>query len=152
MTAEVQTNQTSLYETDFLAWIETTAEQLRNRDYANLDWENLLEEIESMGRSERSRVRSNLIVLLMHLLKWQFQPERRSNSWKASIVEHRRRIRDDLEDSPSFKPYLEKIFLKCYSDAVEQAIAETDLPASTFPTECPYPIAQVMDANFLPKL
>jgi hypothetical protein len=151
MTAELQTNQTSLYETDFLAWIETTAKQLRNRDYANLDWENLIEEVESMGRNERNRVRSNLIVLLMHLLKWQFQPERQSNSWKASIVEHRGRILDDLEDSPSFRPYLDQVLEKCYKRAVEQAIAETDLSPSTFPDECPYTIEQVMDSNFLPK-
>ncbi len=150
MTTELEATRKHLYETDFLQWIETTVEQLRLRDYANIDWENLIDEIEDMGRNERRRLKSNLIVILMHLLKWQHQPERRSSSWKGSIAEHRRRIRDDLKDSPSLKPYLEQIFDECYLDAVEQAIAETDLPAATFPLRCPYRISDLLRVNYLP--
>jgi hypothetical protein len=151
MTTEVSANQKNLYEADYLQWIETTVEKLRQRDYAAVDWENLIEEIADMGRSERRGLRSNLIVVLLHLLKWQYQPQMRSGSWKGSIVEHRQRIRDDLVDSPSLKPYLEEVFAKSYSDAVERASAETGLPAGTFPAECPYTAAQILDSEFLPE-
>lgn len=151
MNTELQGNQPNLYEADYLKWIETTVQRLRERDYFNVDWENLIEEIEDMARNERRRLSSNLIILLMHLLKWQYQPERRSGSWKGSIVEHRRRIRNDLQDSPSLKPYLEQVFSECYPDAVEQAAAETGLPQATFPESCPYTMTEILDTNFLPE-
>jgi hypothetical protein len=150
MTTKLEYNRQSLYETDYLRWIETTVEKLRVQDYSNIDWENLIEEIEDMGRSEHRSLKSNLIVVLTHLLKWQYQPEFRSGSWKGSIVEHRRRIRDTLKESPSLKPYLEEVFAKCYLDAVEQASAETGLPVETFPQACAYTSAEVLGSNFLP--
>jgi hypothetical protein len=106
-----------------LQWIKTTVEKLHCRDYANVDWDNLIEEIEDMGRSEQRSLESNLIVLLLHLLKWQYQPERRSGSWEASMIEHRRRIKKALKESPSLKPYLESIFSEPYIEAVKQAKA-----------------------------
>lgn len=136
MTAKLKANQ-HLYETDYLSWVETTAEKLRVQDYSNIDWENLIEEIEDVGRSERRSLESNLIVILTHLLKWQYQPESRSGSWKGSITEHRRRIRKALKESRSLKPYLEEVFAECYSDAVEQASAETELPVETFRDRAP---------------
>ncbi len=151
MTTELEPNQQSLYETDYLKWIETTVGKLRVQDYSNIDWDNLIEEIEDMGRSERRSLESNLTVVLTHLLKWQYQPDFRSGSWKGSIVEHRRRIREALKDSPSLKPYLEEVFAKCYSDAVEQASAETGLSVETFPQVCPYTSAEVLDSKFLPE-
>jgi Domain of unknown function DUF29 len=150
MTTKLDISRQKLYETDYLKWIETTVEKLRVRDYANIDWENLIEEIEDMGRSERRSLESNLVVLLLHLLKWQFQPDRRSGSWKGSIAEHRRRIRKSLQDSPSLKPYLEEVFSECYSDALEQASAETELSIETFPQLCLYTSAEVLDSNFWP--
>ncbi len=149
MTTELEANRQSLYQTDYQKWIDTTIEKLRLQDYSNIDWENLIEEIEDMGRSERKSLKSNLIVVLTHLLKWQYQPEFRSGSWKGSIVEHRRRIREALSDSPSLKPYLEEVFAGCYLDAVEQASAETGLAVETFPQECPYTSAEVLNSNFL---
>lgn len=140
----------TLYETDYLQWIETTVEKLQNGDYVNVDWENLIEEIEDMGRSERRALKSNLIVVLVHLLKWQFQPERRSGSWEGSIVEHRRRIREAIDDSPSLQSYLESIFFECYSQVVKQAKAETQLPLEIFPGQCPYELAEVLNDEFLP--
>lgn len=150
MTTELEPNQ-HLYEKDYLKWIETTIEKLQAQDYSNIDWENLIEEIQDMGRSERRSLKSNLIVVLTHLLKWQYQPKFRSGSWKSSIIEHRRRIREALKDSPSLKPYLEEVFAECYLDAVEQASAETGLSVETFPHLCPYISAEVLDANFLPE-
>ena len=151
MTKELEANREGLYKTDYLKWIQTTVEQLRVKDYSSIDWENLIEEIEDMGRSERRSLESNLIVVLTHLLKWQCQPEFRSGSWKGSIVEHRRRIRKALKESPSLKPYLEEVLAECYLDAVEQASAETELPVETFPQECPYTSAEVLDSSFLPE-
>ncbi|MEP0753068.1 DUF29 domain-containing protein [Trichocoleus sp. Lan] len=151
MTRELETNRQSLYETDYLKWIQTTVEKLQVGDYSNIEWENLIEEIEDMGRSERRSLKSNLIIVLTHLLKWQFQPEKRSGSWKGSIVEHRRRIREALKDSPSLKPYLEEVFAESYADAVEQASAETALPLEIFPQLCPYTSTEVLDSNFLPE-
>ena len=148
MTTELEPNR-HLYETDYVKWIKTTVEKLRVQDYSNIDWENLIEEIEDMGRSERRNLKSNLIVVLTHLLKWQYQPEFKSGSWKGSIVEHRRRIREALKDSPCLKPYLQEVFDECYSDAVEQANAETGLSVETFPQVCPYTSVEVLDSNFL---
>lgn len=149
MTTELEPNR-HLYETDYLKWIETTVKKLQVQDYSDIDWENLIDEIEDMGRSERRSLKSNLIVILTHLVKWQYQPNFRSGSWKGSIVEHRRRIREALKDSPSLKPYFEEVFAECYSNAVEQASAETGLSVKIFPQLCPYTSAEVLDANFLP--
>lgn len=151
MATELDANRQSLYETDYLKWIETTLENLRVQNYSNIDWENLIEEIDDMARSERRSLKSNLIVVLTHLLKWQYQSEYRSGSWKGSIVEHRRRIREALKESPSLKPYLEEVFAECYSDAVKQASAETGLSVETFPQLCSYKSAEVLDSDFLPE-
>jgi hypothetical protein len=140
----------SLYEADYLGWLEATANALKRKDYGAIDWENMLEEIEDMGRRERQSLKSNLVILLLHLLKWQFQPDKQSNSWNASIVEHRQRLQDSLEESPSLKPYLDTILIKAYGNAVERAAAETGLPEATFPKDCPYGISQIMAKGFLP--
>lgn len=147
----VQTPKQTLYETDYLQWIETTVSKLQNQDYTNVDWENLIEELGDMGRSERRSLKSNLIVILLHLLKWQFQPDKRSGSWEGSIIEHRRRVNEALLDSPSLKPYLESIFAECYTQAVKQAKAETGLSIECFPVSCMYSISEVIDDEFLPK-
>lgn len=151
MTAELNAQRQSLYETDYLKWIEATIDQMKQQNYGAIDWDNLIEEIEDMGRSERRSLESNLTVILLHLLKWQFQPERRSNSWQASIAEHRRRIRKAFKGSPSLKLYFEEVLAECYEDAIELASIETGLPASTFPRSSPYTAAQVLEAGFLPK-
>jgi hypothetical protein len=143
-------NSPTLYETDYLQWIEITIKKLQSQDYKNVDWENLIEEITDMGRSERKSLKSNFIVILVHLLKWQFQPEKRSGSWEGSIIEHRRRVKEALDDSPSLKPYLENIFAECYTQAVKQAKAETGLPLESFPVISPYELSKVTDDEFLP--
>jgi hypothetical protein len=150
MTTELQIVQQSLYDRDFSKWLETTADQLRAKDYANLDWENLIDEIETMGKRERRSLKSNLVILLLHLLKWQYQADQRSGSWKGSIVEHRQRIRDELEDSPSLQPYLIEILDAAYADGRDRAAAETGLAVDWFPAECLYAIGQVLDREFWP--
>ncbi|MCY7383204.1 MAG: DUF29 domain-containing protein [Microcoleus sp. CAN_BIN18] len=151
MTTKLEVDRQKLYNADYLRWIETTVEKLRILDFSNIDWENLIAEIEDMGRSERRSLESNLVVIILHLLKWQFQPDQRSGNWKASIVEHRRRIRKTIKDSPSLKPYLEEVLVECYADAVEQASAKTGLSLETFPQLCIYSAVEVLDSDFLPE-
>ena len=151
MTIELQTVQKSLYETNFAAWITVTAVQLRAQNYTQVDWENLLEELDAMGKRERKSLKSNLIILLLHLLKWQYQPAMRSGSWQGRLVEHRQRLRDDLQDSPSLKPYLLEMLDSAYCDARDRAAAETGLPLQQFPESCEYEIEQIFDRTFLPE-
>lgn len=151
MSTELQFHQQSLYDTDFVCWVETTVKQLRNQNYRDVDWVNLIEEIEEMSRRERKSLKSNLIVILLHLLKWQYQPDYRSGSWRSSIREHRRRINDDLKDSPSLFSYFQEVLAECYIYACEQAADETGLPLDTFPVDCPYFPEQVLNSEYLPE-
>lgn len=139
-----------LYGRDFNLWIVATAELLREGRLTELDVANLLEEIESMGRGEKSALKSNLVVILWHLLKWKYQAEKRSTSWELSIAEHRRRLRDVFEDSPSLKRYFEECFDQCYQDARRQARIETKLAIATFPDSSPFTPEQCLDQDFLP--
>jgi hypothetical protein len=140
----------SLYERDFYLWIEQQAARLRDGRLDELDVANLLEEIEDMGRSEKRAVEGNLVVLLTHLLKYRFQPDQRSSSWRGSIVEHRRRLRKLLRESPSLLTTARAMFSECYADSCEQAAAETGLSPDSFPAELPFTLEQVLDPKYLP--
>ena len=140
----------SLYERDFYLWVEQQAMLLREGRLDHLDVANLLDEVESMGRSEKRAIKSNLIVVLVHLLKYQLQPDQRSGSWRGSIVEHRRRLRDDLEDSPSLHGYAREFFHEAYHNAREQASVESGLPLRALPKSSPYTLDQTLDPEFLP--
>lgn len=139
-----------LYVQDFYLWLETTANLLKEGKLADIDLENLIEEIESMGRKEKQSLKSNLIVLLMHLLKYQYQSPKRSNSWKYTIREHRRRLGEALADSPSLKGYFISVFEPCYQEARKQASDETGLSLDTFPLESPFSIEETLNPDFLP--
>lgn len=139
-----------LYERDFNLWVEEQVALLEAGAFQRLDLENLIEEIRDMARRQRKAIRSDLIVVLTHLLKWQHQSEQRSTSWTGSIVEHRRRIRDEIEESPSLAGYPGEVVERCYRDAREQAAAEAGWPQARFPEACPYTIEQVLDPEFLP--
>lgn len=148
---ELKNNSPSyLYDTDYVGWLDSNVEKLRNQNYAQVDWENLIEEIADVAKSERRSLKSNLIILLVHLLKWQFQSGKRTGSWERSIIEHRRRIKELLKDSPSLKPFLVEIFPECYADALLQTKAETGLPLAIFPEQSPYDLSQILDRDFLP--
>ncbi len=140
-----------LYERDFYAWTVEQAAALRSGQLRRVDVEHVAEEVEDMGKSQRRGVKSALTVVLIHLLKYRFQPERRTNGWRATLREHRRRVRDDLADSPSLRPYTERIFAECYRDAREAAADESGLPVSTFPPVCPFTPEQAFDSGFLPE-
>jgi len=140
-----------LYETDFYGWIQNQAAALRTRSLANLDFDNLVEEIESVGKSEKRELESRLESLLMHLLKWQYQPNFRSASWQITIKDQRRRIADHLEENPSLKNFVPKSHEKIYSYAVTEAAKETGMSDSTFPSECPWTFEQAMAPDFWPE-
>jgi len=141
----------TLYDTDFNLWIEQTVNQLKNGDLQDLDRENLIDEMESMGRSDKREISNRLEVLIMHLLKWQYQSEKQTNSWFSTINEQRRAIRLILKDSPSLKPYLRDNLEECYQEARKEAIRETNLPKNTFPSDCPFSPEQVLDPDYFPE-
>lgn len=144
-------SQPILYDTDFYQWTQTMVLALRQGHWQDLDIENLVEEIESLGRSDKRALKSRLEVLLMHLLKWAYQPKQRSNSWQSTIIEQRLRIQDLLAESPSLKPYLQTEQARCYANARKLAAAETGLALTTFPEICPYPLTAVLTDGFLPN-
>jgi Domain of unknown function DUF29 len=141
----------SLYDRDFYAWTETMAEALRSNNWSALDIENLVEEMESLGRRERQELGNRLAILLGHLLKWQYQQAQRSHSWRATLREQRRRIQRLLLESPSLKPYVATAIAEAYLDGRDLAIQETNLPDETFPIDCPYELEDILDAAFLPE-
>ena len=140
----------SLYDADFYAWTVEQAKLLEGQQWEQLDVPNLIEEIESLGRQQRQELRSRLSVLLGHLLKWQYQPRRRSRSWLATIRIQRRDILRLLQENPSLKPALGKILEDAFANARDLAIAETDLPEQDFPSECLYSLAEILDEVFYP--
>jgi hypothetical protein len=132
------------YEKDFYKWAISQAELLRSGKLVAADIENIAEEIESMGRSEKRELISRLEVLLMHLLKWKFQPSLQSKSRLFTIKEQRIRIINHLEDNPSLKGKLTEIMPKAYKLARIAAMRETGLEESIFPEMCPYSFEQAM--------
>ena len=138
------TTNDDLYDQDFYLWIETISKQLKAGKFAEIDLANLIEEIESMGKSEKRELKSRLIVLLMHLLKWQYQPEKRNESWRSTIIEQRICIELLLEDSPSLQPLLIEIFADCYEKARLKASEETGIKLNFFPKESPFTLAETL--------
>lgn len=141
----------STYDTDFYAWTQAQAQHLKAGKWEHLDLENLVEEIESLGRQERQQLMNRFGVLLGHLLKWQYQPDYRSHSWQATIREQRRKILRLLKANPSLQPFLLEALQLGYEDGIDLAIQETNLPEETFPATCPYTLDQALDAEFLPN-
>jgi hypothetical protein len=138
-----------LYERDFFAWTQEQAEKLRARSHNDLDWDNLAEEIESVGRSQKSEIRKRLGVLIQHLLKWEFQPERRGESWLTTIAEQRLHIEGEI-DSPSLKRFPEEALDWSYRWAVRHAAREMGLDARDLPKEPPYSASQALNEDFFP--
>ena len=133
------------YETDFYLWTQQQAALLRQGELnrVELDLANIAEEIEDMGKSNRLALESYLQNVLMHLLKWKYQPQRRGTSWRLSIRNGRRQIEKRLKNSPSLKPQLAAIVQEEYPPARENAADETGLPLTAFPEECPFTLEQI---------
>ena len=146
----IENKTDELYETDFHAWTIEQAKFLRNGAWNCLDISNLVEEIESLGRQEQSQLESRLEVLIGHLLKWEFQPSKRSKSWFATMREQRRKIIRLIERNPSLQPYLPRTLEEIYQDALDLAVRETSLNYKDFPQVCPYNLEQILDFEFFP--
>lgn len=134
----------TLYAQDYFGWTKAQADALRRRSANELDWDNLLEEIEALGKAAERELRSHLAILLAHLLKWRFQPTRRSRSWVLTIREQRQQIIYMLDESPSLKPAITRLMDKAYTSALNEAANETVLPDKAFPKSSPYDFDQAM--------
>jgi len=144
-------SKSGLYEQDFYAWANEQAALLRSGQLTDADLENIAEEIESMGRSEKRELVNRLAVLLLHLLKWQFQPMLQGASWQLTIRNQRYDITDHLADNPSLKSSLAEIMERSYRRAIGEAGLETGLPVKTFPITCPWSYDQIMAPDFWPE-
>jgi hypothetical protein len=140
------------YEHDFYAWTQAQAKLLAEGKLDRLDLVNLAEEIESMGRSDKREIKSHFVILVLHLLKYQFQPAMRSSSWAGSILEARRQIDLVMDDSPSLKPFFGDLAQdqRLFDQAVEKAVLETGLSRDVFPQTMPYSAHQLLDKTFFP--
>ena len=127
----------ALHELDETAWLEATADLLRHGQLDAVDLDTLAEYLTDMARRDRREVFSRLVVLLAHLLKWEYQPDRRAGSWLATILEQQRELRQ-LLDSGTLRNHATAVFADAYADARKQAAAETGLIRGAFPEECPW--------------
>jgi hypothetical protein len=140
----------SVYEKDFYAWLAQTIKLLREDRLQEIDRDILIDELESMGKRDKRELISHFVILLAHLLKWQFQPDARSAGWVGSIAEQRLQIADQLEDSPSLRNYVPESIEKAYPRAITLAARETGFAPSSFPQSCPYSLRELADEDFYP--
>ena len=150
--AALKTPESDLYETDLCLWTEQQSALLRAGRVSEIDRLNLAEEIESLGGSQKSEIRSRLAVLLLHLLKWEFQLEKRKYGWRTTIVGQRIRIDGLVDTSPSLRSWPERVMQSAYRIATLGASSETRLPEKTFPKICPYSVEQILDLAFYPGI
>ncbi|MGB8701998.1 MAG: DUF29 domain-containing protein [Thermosynechococcaceae cyanobacterium] len=140
--------QSNLYETDFYAWTLEQSKLLKAGDLKHLDTMNLVEEVESLGKQQRQELENRLAILLGHLLKWNYQPDHRSKSWKATIREQRRMVQKLIRQNPSLKPYLEEAIADAYESGLDLVVRETPLDYPDLPENCPYALEQLFDTDF----
>jgi hypothetical protein len=138
------------YEQDFQGWINQHITLLKTGKVNELDVEHLIAELEDMGKSNVRELESRLVILIAQLLKWQFQVDKQSSSWRGSIIEQRVQLLRLLRKIPSLKRELPNAVSEAYADALNLAIKETKLLSTIFPTECPYSITQLLDDDFYP--
>jgi hypothetical protein len=140
-----------LYEQDLYLWAETTAHLLKQKRFSEIELDALIEELEDVGKSEKRGLKNQLKRIIMHLLKWKYQPERRGKSWKMSIQNGREEIEDAIIDSPSLRKTIPELIASVYPNARENAIAETDLDDWVFPEQNPFTTGQILDRQFFPE-
>ena len=139
----------NIYEKDFYAWTQEQSQLLKTGQIHQIDLQNIAEEIEDMGRSEKRQLESRLEILIMHLLKWQFQPNLRSRSWQLTIKEQRLRLEKLLQKNPSLESNLTEVIEDVYPFATLSAERETGL--TLFPETCPYSLTEILSPEFLPE-
>jgi hypothetical protein len=140
-----------LYDRDFYAWANEQAGLLRAGRLSEADIEHIAEEIESMGKSEKRELITRLTVVLVHLLKWQYQPPLRGNSWRLTLEEQRDQLEDHLMDNPSLKSTLGETIAAAYRRTIPRTVREAGIERSVFPVSCPWSAEQIMDQNFFPE-
>ncbi|MBC6432878.1 DUF29 domain-containing protein [Nostoc sp. HG1] len=153
MVIQIQPTNQTLYDEDYYLWLRTTINQLRAGQFLSVDLDNLIEELEDMGRSQKRAIGSLLIKLIEHLLKlkcWDQERESNQGHWKGEIRTFRREIKKALKDSPSLKPYILEIFDECYQDARKEASDRSQLPIDTFPVALLGSLEQILDENWFP--
>jgi hypothetical protein len=153
MNSEVKTKKMFLYDIDFQCWLDQTVAQLRAHDFNNLDLENLIEEIESLGKSEKRAISSYLLRLCEHLLKlkyWESERELCFKGWILEVNNFRSEIELILQDSPSLKPFLSTAFLASYQKARKNMLKARELPSDLIPQEPDFTLEQVLDEDWLP--
>jgi hypothetical protein len=141
----------NLYEKDFYQWIETTIKNLENKEYEAIDWENLIEEVASLGRSEKHKLKSLLTRLLEHLLKlayWESKKEFNANHWRKEIRNFRVQLNDLIKDSPSLKPLAKSILTECYQDACEFFSDHSGITLKSFPNQLNYSLEEILNKEF----
>ena len=139
-----------LYDEDFAVWTAETARLLREGRFKEIDVEHVAEEIEDIGKRDHREMLRRLTRILQHLLKWEYQSEKRSKSWRSTMAVQRRELGKLFRQSPSMRRKVAAAVTEVYRDAVEDAALETDLPEESFPRECPFTPEQILDRDFLP--
>ena len=148
-----------LYEKDFLAWTQQQSKLIRQGRWQEVDLDHLIEELEDMGKSNHRELESRLVVLLAHLLKWEFQlnqledqwREFDGRSWRKTIIEQRVQIERLLEDRSSLSSHFETILQQAHPTALKLACKETQRDSLLFPSECPYSPKQLLNEDFMPE-
>ena len=138
------------YAADYSIWARNTANLVRENRWREIDLEHLAEELEDLSKSEKRGITSQLIRLLLHLLKWQYQPQRRSDSWLDSITDARTQIELTIEESPCLRSYLQEQLAQAYQRARRSAAQQTGLPLSTFPEFCRYCLTDILSEGWMP--
>lgn len=139
------------YDDDFYGWCLEQAALVRAGRLGELDRENVAEELESLGSEQAYALRSACRVLLIHLLKWRYQPSKRSRSWAGTIVRERGNAAERLAGNRGLEQHRRRLFVEAYGRARREAAAETGLRLSAFPTECPFTFEQALDDEFWPE-
>lgn len=140
-----------LYDRDFFEWTQRNAKLLKQGCFALADIPHIAEELVDMGLSDKREVESFLRHLMVRLLKWHMQPRRRNRSWLGSIADSRAQLKGIFKQSPSLKQHAANAVGQVYPDARHQAALETGLARDSFPSDCPYSFAQLVDADFFPQ-
>jgi hypothetical protein len=144
-------NLSEEYDRDYYQWILKNVQLLKEGRFNNIDAANIAEELESMVKRDKRQLVNRMIVLLTHLLKWHYQFEARSSSWKGTIMEQRRRLQQLLNDSPSLKPLLEEQLLTAWKEARESASVETGQAITTYPEQCIWDTDEILNPEWLPE-
>lgn len=146
----VQSRSGPSYDDDLVLWIDAQIHLLLEKRFSELDIENLVEELDGMKKQYAHELDSRLTVLIMHLLKCEYQKNHPQNKWHSTLREQRRRIAFLLKDAPSMRASVQPFSLDCYQTARYRAASETGLDLKSFPAQLPYSVEQMLDDDFIP--